>query len=511
MAHYAPTVQTVLRHTLRRHRARPCLVWEGGEATYAETERRTSAVATWLQRNTQPEDRIAVLLPNGRAYLEIIIATALAGRVRVPLNPKESPASLLGKLAHATCAVLFTDDAELDAIGGPPPGIHHIVRVGESATSDYETVAASAVVPLAELDPSAVYRLSFTGGTTGTAKAVVQTHSRELAMIRNLMLETIRPGEDRTFVAATPLAHASGAFVLPTLIGGGSLSWLTSYDPERLVDATWLGKDIETFLVPTAMQDLTEVAGERGSHDVATIVYGGAPTSPDLLRRTVDIFGERLVQVYGQAEAPMTISVLPRWAHRDVDAVAGSAGWPFPHVSISVIGPDGTMLEDDRVGEVIVEAEHVMARYWQDSAESPLDEAGRLHTSDLGYVDEAGRLWLVGRNREIVITGGVNVYPDDVDRRLANVPGVRALASFGVPHPRWGESLVLAVVADGPEQAVREAVSEASSQRLGAYERPKQVVIVPELPRTDIGKISRSALGERFRDLFAESSATSTG
>lgn len=513
---WAPTVQRLLHREMSRYADRACLVWEGGQATYADTLRRCEAMATWLQGASAPGARVAIALPNGREFVESIAAVAIAGRVRVPLNPKESSETLSTKVDLVSCAVLITSSTVLAKLDPEVVArVSHVVLTDGDAQDSYAAVVEGTGGDPLRLESEAadVYRISFTGGTTGAPKAIVQTHRQETAMIRNLLMETIRPDASTTFVAATPLSHASGAFVVPTLLRGGAIAWTESFDAGRLVEPGWLGRegDIETFLVPTAMADVSRAVRDRGEHRVRTLVYGGAPCPPDTLKEAVDALGPCLVQVYGQAEAPMTIAVLSREAHQDLERASGSVGHPFLFVDVAILDEAGERLPAGEVGEVLVAAEHVMSGYWTDSGELdvPAELAdGWLHTGDLGMIDQDGYLRLVGRARNMIISGGVNLYPDDIDRRLSGLTDTSQLVSFGVPHPRWGEALVLAVVPSDrslPEADLVERVEAVARERLSAYERPKAVIVLDEMPLTDVGKTDTRRLAEMHAQLFETS------
>jgi acyl-CoA synthetase (AMP-forming)/AMP-acid ligase II len=501
-----PTVQTILLQAFRRHAGRACLRWEGGRATYAETGARVTALARHFQETSPADGRIAILLENGREYVETILACTAAGRVRVPLNTREPVETSAKKIDHVESSVLVTThelwEEVREHLEGDAPAV---VLVG----AEYDAIAGATASPTAldRVRSDALYRFSFTGGTTGTPKAVVQTHRQELAMIRNILLEVMTPSADEVCVAATPLSHAAGAFVVPVLLGGGSVAWTPRFDPARLVASDWLGDGlgVQAFLVPTALGDVADAAGP--DHALRTAVYGGAPCPRPVLERALDRLGPRLVQVYGQAEAPMTICVLGRDEHDDLDAIDGSVGRPFTFVDVAVEDADGALLPVGEVGEVVVRAEHVMSGYWGLAEETAarLRDDGALLTQDLGYVDDAGRVRLVGRGRELIISGGFNVFPDDVERRVGRIDGVEGLTIFAVPHERWGEAVVAAVVAreEGfEEERILDELRGAAGGALAPYERPKRVVAVDELPLTPVGKVSRKALAEQFAHLF---------
>lgn len=504
-----PTVQNWAIDAFSRFDARRCIVWEGGSATYRETGKRVASLATFIQGHTAPEAHVGVLLPNGREFLELILAIAVAGRVRVPLNTRETPAAIAHKLSFSSTELLFTDPSWQEKLAAEDPEIVPttvVVGPADRGTS-YEHVLRQdgTFSSLALVPTDARYRLSFTGGTTGKPKAVVQTNHQELALTRNLLMEAYTPKENEPFVACTPLSHASGSFVMATVVAGGSLSWTEGFDPARLVDASWLGEGMrtQTFVVPTALDDLVS-AVEPSRHDVASVLYGGAPCPPGLLERAAEAI-PGLVQLYGQAEAPMTISLLTPADHADPAAVAGSAGRPFLFVDVAIEQEGARLTEPGAVGEVIVRADHVMEGYWNAPEESEAKRTtdGGLRTNDLGYLDDNGRLWIVGRHGDMLISGGYNVFPGEVERRLGPVEGIRDLAVFGAPHPRWGEAVVAAVVLDGPETDAEAAIDTAARERLATYERPKRVIVVEALPLTAVGKVSRSELAERYHDLFS--------
>jgi fatty-acyl-CoA synthase len=512
----APTVQRMLADAFRRFGDRPCLLWEGGSASYVQTARRVGRIAGWLDGRVRETRHVAIALPNGREYVESILACTLSGCTRVPLSPKEPVDVLAAKLGESASEVLVCTPEVAELLGewiAASAVRALVVGSGPSPHDRYAAVVDGAAAPWRRVREDERYRLSFTGGTTGTPKAVVQTHRQERAMIRNLLMEVVRPAAGTVFVAATPLAHAAGAFVLPTVLWGGGLSWLERFDPARLVDASWLPGDLgagslESFVVPTVLGDVAGAAGPR--HALRTLVYGGAPCPAPVLAAAVERLGpDVLNQVYGQAEAPVTICVASPADHAAGRVVDGWVGFPFRFVDVSVDGGDGGA--DDgtvEVGEIVVRGEHVMEGYWgrpEETAER-LDVDGGLHTGDVGRLDDAGGLRIVGRAREMLISGGFNVYPDDVERRLRlHGVGDQAISVFGVPHERWGEAVVVAMVRNPGEgdDEQRDRVARVAEESLSYYERPKSVLLLDDLPVTSVGKVARQALAQEHVDLFA--------
>jgi acyl-CoA synthetase (AMP-forming)/AMP-acid ligase II len=514
---FTPSVGHVLCGAFTQFHDHVLLRTAAGELTYATAWRRVTALAGWLRANSAEGARVAILLGNSQEYVEVILAAALAGRARVPLNGREPVGNQVPKLTDSGAQVVVTERATADVLEDLMPGsAQRLLIVGADAACDtlgdrtsYEAALAHAPIGLDEVVRSGgagLFRLAYTGGTTGEPKAVMTSHAGELAMARNILLgRVIEPGPDRVFVAATPLSHASGSFVLSVVLRGGSIGWLSGFSPAALLDANQWGAGIavETFLVPTALADLVATTVTQPA-PVHSIVYGGAPCPPDVQQAAADRFPGALSQLYGQAEVPMTICLLDRADHADLASMGGAVGRPFPFVDVRLDG--GSDAGDTRVGEIVVRAEHAMLGYWNkpEATRAAFGEDGALRTSDVGRVDQRGYVHIVDRARDLIISGGYNVYPADVERRLAGVPGVASLAVAGASHPRWGEAVVLAVVRspDAAEDDVRAAIAVRCSEQLASFERPKAVVVVDEIPLSPLGKISRRDLRTQLGELF---------
>jgi fatty-acyl-CoA synthase len=488
---------------LDRYGTRPCVVAENRVLSYDEVRDRVAARALWLQQSSPELAHVGILLRNSQEYIEWILACSVSGRVRVPLNILDPNEVQAYKLEHGEIDVLVTTSELREELG-----------FDEAKTvcvdlSDYEQRFAAFTGRPAIREAPDRYRLSYTGGTTGTPKAVVETDVQELAMMRNALMEVARPRLGSVFVAATPISHASGAFVVPTILGGGALSWTERFDPERLADWSWLGEhaqDVEAFLVPTAMGTLAETVKERSGRK-PRIIYGGAPCPPATLEAAIDALDARLVQVYGQAEVPLTIAVLRDEDHRAFAAseLAGVAGRAFTYVDVAIERGDGSRADRGETGEIIVRGEHCMHGYWknEEATREKLRKDGSVITNDLGYFDDSGMLHIVGRSRELIISGGFNVYPQNVETRFGTVPGVRELVVFGVPDDHWGEVVTLGVVTESGAEPSVELVAELDQiarTALANFERPKAIVAVEEIPLTPVGKPDRRELSKQYAD-----------
>jgi fatty-acyl-CoA synthase len=269
------TVQDLVLAAFRRYPHRPCIVWEGGAATYSETAQRVGRMAMWLQSNIERTEHVGVALPNSREYLEAILALALAGRAYVAISPHDPVDAQLHKLRHADVKALFVEADAWEPLEKETEGIAPIHVGSAKRRPSYDSIVGRGSYHETKLTrprPEEVFALGFSGGTSGLPKGVEKNHPQHIALMRNLLEDVFLPSEQTTFVAATPLTHAAFAFVIPTLLRGGSLSWLSRFDAGRIVDNSWLPNRprIQTFLVPTALGDVADAASP--SHSVDTIV-----------------------------------------------------------------------------------------------------------------------------------------------------------------------------------------------------------------------------------------------
>lgn len=464
----------------------PCLVEGMRVVSFREFDGVTDRLGNaLLGLGLKAGDRVAVLLPNGIDCLVAYYALAKAGLVRVSLNMRETPENHAFKLADSgSRAVIHAGVPDLDVefdIG--PERLSSMLEAGPTAPCNVDR------------DLDAPYRLGYTGGTTGRSKAVTLTTRGELAELSAFLTDLvpdIRACD--TFLHAAPIAHASGAFFLPSLVRGARSVVMAKFDPGAFIQLARSEQPGLTFLVPTMLAMILEQPEiERTEMPFRRIVYGASPIAPSLLARAERRFGRIFAQTYGQAESPMVITCL---APSDHDRT-GSCGRPFTIAEVAVFDENDRPLPPGARGEIVCRGPQTMAYYWnQPDATSHVFRNGWLHTGDIGHMDSDGFFYLVDRKNDMLISGGYNVYPREVEDVLLDCDGVVEAAVVGLPDEKWGER-VHAVVAGRPG-LTREGVLAFAREHLASYKRPKDVEIWPELPKSAANKILRREVRERI-------------
>jgi acyl-CoA synthetase (AMP-forming)/AMP-acid ligase II len=448
----------------------------------AATDRLGNAL---LARGLRTGDRVSVILPNSIECLIAYYALAKAGLVRVQLNVRETPENHRYKIG---------DSGSRAVIHSYIDGIDAEIMIGWDELT--RMIADGAVAPCAvDRDLDAPLRFGYTGGTTGKAKAVVLTTRGELTELSAFLTDLvpdIRPGD--TFLHAAPIAHASGAFFLPAIARGAHSIVLTKFDADEFL---WMAERTQaalTFLVPTMIAMILEAPGlEEAQVAFRRIAYGASSISPALMARAEKRFGRVFAQTYGQAESPMVITCLKPEDHDRV----GSCGRPFTVAEVAIFDENDQPLPPGERGEIVVRGPQLMSHYWnrpEQTAEAFRN--GWLHTGDVGTMDADGFFYIADRKNDMLVSGGYNVYPREVEDVLTAFPGVVEAAVVGLPDEKWGDRVV-AVVA-GQDDLQVEALMEHARANLSPYKRPKAIEIWPELPKSGANKILRRSVRDRI-------------
>ncbi|MCP5202494.1 MAG: AMP-binding protein [Gammaproteobacteria bacterium] len=464
----------------------PCLTEGDRNVSFREFDRLTDVIGNaLLARGLEPGDRVGVLLPNSIECLVAYYALAKAGLVRVGLNTRETLDNHNYKLADSGSRAAIHDDIE---------GLEVPVQIGrDEFAAMFDHADDSPCIRDRALD--APLRLGYTGGTTGKAKAVTLTTRGELSELSAFLTDLVPDLETgNTFLHAAPIAHASGAFFLPAIARGVRSLVMKKFDAAEFIDLAVREQASHTFLVPTMLAMILEQpAIEGAAFALRKICYGASPIAPSLLERGEARFGRVFAQVYGQAESPMVITCL---APQDHDRV-GSCGRPFTIVECAVFDDDDQPLPPREVGEIVCRGPQTMAYYWnRPEATEQAFRNGWLHTGDIGYVDEDGFYYLVDRKNDMLISGGYNVYPREVEDVLMAFAGVVEAAVVGLPDEKWGDR-VHAVVA-GRADLDLEGLKAWARDKLANYKRPKDIVVWPELPKSAANKILRREVRDRL-------------
>ncbi|WP_245986707.1 AMP-binding protein [Azospirillum thermophilum] len=405
-----------------------------------------------------PGDRVLLAMGNAPAYVEALFACWHAGLIAVPVNAKLHEREIAYILDHSGARLVFagpdlaaTVNAALAHAADARP---QVVEVGGA---DWQALKAGDPLPVHDAAPTDPAWLFYTSGTTGRPKGATLTHRNLLAMTAAyaMDLDAIAPGD--CLLHAAPMSHGSGLYILPHVAAGAAQAVPESgrFDPAEVLSLLPGLPGTTMFLAPTMVRRLVHCpeAGGADSRTLKTIVYGGAPMYREDCREALALFGPKLAQIYGQGESPMTISVLPKRLHADTahpryDERLGSVGYGFGLVELRIADADDRPLPAGGTGEILVRGDTVMAGYWRDEAASAESlRGGWLHTGDLGVLDGDGFLTLKDRSKDVIISGGSNIYPREVEEVLLTHPAVAEVAVVGRPHPDWGEEVVAFVVA----------------------------------------------------------------
>ena len=479
--------------------------------TFAQLEERSNRLAqALLARGLAKGDRVATWLENSNRCIELDFALAKAGMVRVSLNPRLTAreAQYILQDSDARCFVWGASfDAQVEAATAETPALALRLRCDEGtghqgACEDFEQflLAGDAAAPGIAIDGEDIYCLFYTSGTTGRPKGVMLSHRSMLHVAWNLLMEIgpLQVGEKALLMQ--PLSHGAGFFVLPQAMKGGCCVIMRAFDPSEVLRLAELHEIEMIKLIPTMLQRILRAPNVR---DVAlprlrAMVYGASPMPAEPLKQAIEIFGARkLVQIYGQSECPVTLTVLHASEHRldqEFPERLLSAGRPWTTVDVRIVDDHWQDVEPGGIGEVVLRGPHMMSGYWkkpEQTAEVLRD--GWLRTKDMGRIDRHGYVYLLGRKDEMIISGGYNIAPREVEDVLYQHAGVQEAAVLGEPDAEWGQAVVAYIVArDGHEGCAGE-LADFSREQLG-FKRPKRIYRVSELPKNPAGKIQKTAL-----------------
>ena len=494
-------VALLLSRAAHLHAERPALaVGTRVVASYAEFAARVARLAGGLAARLAPGDRVGLVMKNCPAYAEAMFACWHAGLVAVPINAKLHPKELEYILGHSGCRLCFaTPDLHPALAGLAVPGLVEAIETG-SAAWDALFVAPIEAAERAPTDPAWLF---YTSGTTGRPKGVTLTQRNLMAAILNYFadVDAIAPGD--AIIHAAPMSHGSGFYMLPHVAHGGLNVTPESggFEPAEIFELLRAHRGVTMFAAPTMVKRLVEHRDGGALPGLKTIVYGGGPMYVADCRAALARFGNVLVQIYGQGESPMTISCLPRADHADsghprhLDRLA-SVGPAFTGVEVRVGGADDAPLPPGEVGEVLVRGDTVMAGYWDNpAATAETLRGGWLHTGDVGSMDADGYLTLKDRSKDVIISGGSNIYPREVEEVLLRNPAVAEVSVVGQADAEWGEIVIAFIVPRGPAPDTAE-LDALCLENIARFKRPKRYVMVDALPKNNTGKVLKTALRE---------------
>ena len=453
-------------------------------------------------------ERVAIISKNVPEYFEIMWGCWAAGLVTVPVNAKLHAKEFEYILAHAGAKVCFASydlAATVNEAAAGAPELQHIFEIG---TADYDSLLQVEPALQKSMDRDDVAWLFYTSGTTGRPKGAMLTHGNLMAMTTSYFLDVDRISPGDAILHAAPLSHGSGCYNLPNVAMGACqvVPETGGFDPAEICSliSRWPGTSM--FAAPTMVHRLVGFAetSEQDFSNLRALIYGGAPMHVADVKRSLDVLGPRLAQLYGQGEAPMCITALAtRWfaerSRPDWEAIVGSAGFAQSVVEVSVVDADDAPLPAGEAGEICVRGAAVMKGYWeQPEATAETLRGGWLHTGDVGVVSPQGYLTLMDRSKDMIISGGSNIYPREVEEVLLTHPMVAEVSVVGAPDPEWGENVVAFVV---PHQGAAPDSPELDAhvtQNIARFKRPKRYVFLDALPKSNYGKILKRELRERL-------------
>ncbi len=486
---------------------RPALfVGRRAVATHAGLAAQVRAMAGGLRDRLglAPGDRVALLMANGPDYLPALFACWQAGLVAVPVNAKLHPREVAYILDNAGARLLLATPDLAGTAAAAVATLSPAPEVIEAGGRDWRGLEACAELPPHPAAPEDPAWLFYTSGTTGRPKGAVLTHRNLLAMTLGYLAEVDPTGPQDAVLHAAPMSHGSGLYALPHVAAMAAQITPESggFDPAEIAGLLAHHRGVSLFAAPTMLNRLVRWPGIGGTAlpGLRSIVYGGGPMYLADCRRALEVLGPRLVQIYGQGESPMTITVLPRHLHAQADHPRflerlASVGHAQAGIALRVVAPDGTALPPGATGEVILRGDSVMAGYWRNPAATAESlRAGWLHTGDLGSLDEEGFLTLRDRSKDLIISGGSNIYPREVEEVLLQHADVAEVSVIGRPHADWGEEVVAFVVAAPGATADPAALDAFCLDRIARFKRPKEYRIVAALPKNNYGKVLKTAL-----------------
>jgi len=499
------------------------IVFEGTRLTYAGALERVRRLATSLQKlGVKPGDRVAALQTNSNQFIESYYATATLGATFVPLNYRAKQPEIEYMVTAADVKVLFVGSRYVDQIKQLQPkftSVKHYVAM-ESPTPgmlDFEKLVAdgSPDIDDAEVDESDVSILMYTSGTTSLPKGVMLTYGD----FTNYVVGTVEmaDGSDRgTSLLCAPLYHIAGtANIMTAIWAGRKIVVLKQFEPKEWLEAVHKEKITHAFVVPTMLKQLIDHP-EFSKYDMSSLQnlsYGGAPMPFPVIRKAIEVFpkGTGFVNAFGQTETTSTLTVLgpndhrldgpPAEVERNLKRLT-SVGLPLPDVEVQVLDDDNKPLPANEIGEVVIRTPRVMKGYaGQESATAALlDADGWLHTRDMGYLDEDGYVYLVGRKDDIIIRGGENIAPAEIEAVLHAHPSVDEAAVIGVPDVDWGQKIAAFVALRPGKTASNDELADFCRQRLASFKKPEIIRFVDALPKNPLGKILKKELKSQFTE-----------
>lgn len=486
---------------------RVALEWDDGSMTYGELADLVSRVGAALMRDgVSRGDRVSVLMGNEKEYLVSYFAITSIGAIYVPLNWRLTAEEHVNLMSNAGVKVLITagEFAETTSLAAKKmQSLKRIVSIDDcdgGLTPFVEWSSPAAKPPnMKGIESGDIAAIVYTSGTTSLPKGACLTHGNITTDLQNIISSYADIDKSDKVLQVAPLYHQTIVHSLNHLARGATVRLMRRFDANAIMKTISNEGISYIFLAPTMLYQLLDIAN-RDQYNMAslkTVVYGAAPITGARLQEAISVFGQILVQGYGLTESTSHASSLGREEHLKAE---GSVGTGIRGVDIRIVNESGKDCEVDEIGEILIHGPTVMKEYWNDkekTAETIID--GWLYSGDLARRDERGYIYIVDRKKDLVISGGANIYPSDIEEVFAKHPDVGEVAAFGIPDDYWGEALTVALVPRAGHTLDAEEVLLFSKKYLGGYQVPKQVEILDELPRNPSGKILKRSLRDMYK------------
>ncbi len=478
-----------------------------GEAVYldyAGLADRIARLAGGLRRlGFSPGDRIGLVMRNCLQYPEALGAIWHAGMAAVPINARLHPAEFRYILENSGArACLVTADLAESVAGTAPDNIERLIVIDDA---EYRALASGDPVPLAESAPEDPAWLFYTSGTTGRPKGAMLSHRNILAACACYFIDVDPEPPWDCILHAAPFSHGSGFYGVAQMMKASCqvIPESGGFDPYEIFTLIQAWPGLSFFAAPTMAKRLIEHREDADTANLKLIIYGGGPMYVEDLHADIARFGDKFAQLYGQGESPMTVTALnremhamcdhPRWHER-----LASAGVAQSAVEVRCVDANDVTLPPGETGEVLVRGDTVMLGYWGDpEATAETLRGGWLHTGDVGSFDEDGFLTLKDRSKDMIISGGTNIYPREIEEVLLKHPEVAEISCIGRAHPEWGEIVVAYVVARNEAPPDPAALDTYCLDHIARFKRPKDYRFVDSLPKNNYGKVLKTALREQ--------------
>lgn len=498
---------------------RDCVVFGGKRFTYATINDRVNQLAHALKAlHVEKGDMIGMLSVNCNQFVEAYFATAKLGAIFVPMNYRVRADELQYMVNQAGITVLLVGSRYLDLVNSTRsqlPGLEHVISIDGSEKGNYEELIAAQPTDeiMAEIADDDTTILLFTSGTTGRPKAVPLRHDAFVVYALD-NVEPANPDIEERNILTVPLYHVAGIqAMLPAIYGGRTLIMMRQFELKEWMETVQKERATRAMLVPTMLKWIVD-SPEFATYDLSSvrvITYGAAPMPFEVIKKAIELMPQvQFINSYGQTESASTMTMLGPDDHRIVGTeeeqqkkwkrLQCSIGKPLPDVQIRIVDDDGNSLPPLAVGEIHASGPRIMKGYWGDEQKTAqtMTKDGWLRTGDLGYLDEEGYVYLTGRADDLIIRGGENIAPEEVEEALCGYHKIAEACVIAVPDPEFGQQPFACCVLKGGETCTPEEVMEFCRERIASFKRPRGVVFVDELPRNAMGKILRKKLREEY-------------